>query len=351
MISPRWHWFAMLCSLPLLLICSPVIAQRPASQELPLDAASLIQRVQQASQRRSFIGTFVVSSNGQMTSSRITHFGDGHDQVELIEPLDGQPRKVFRHNDQVHVLWPQTRHASIERRETMHGFPTAFNTTDAQVLDRYEIEPGGDERIAGHTAQVVLLKPRDAYRFAQRWWLERQSGLLLRADMLGEHGEVLESAAFSTLQIGARVLPQPLLTEMHRLDGYKVSRSTLAPTQLDSEGWSLMTPVPGFRPVSCIRRPGSHPPDRDSTNHEAPQHVGTSHPGRLLQVIFGDGLTHVSIFIEPYQARAGRTETQVVMGATHAVTHRLGEWWITAVGDVPSPTLNQFIQALQRHAP
>ncbi|MFM2059348.1 MAG: hypothetical protein RLY71_3733 [Pseudomonadota bacterium] len=350
MSSLRWHRFALLCSLPLWLIWTPAAAQRPASQDLPLDAHSLIQRVQQASQRRSFIGTFVVSSNGQMTSSRITHFGDGHDQIELIEPLDGQPRKVFRHNDEVHVLWPQTRHASIERRETMHGFPTALDTTAAQVLDRYEIEPGGDERIAGHAAQVVQLKPRDTYRFAQRWWLERQSGLLLRADLLGDHGEVLESAAFSTLQIGARVLPQPLLSEMNRLDGYKVSRSALAPTQLGSEGWSLTTPVPGFRSVSCIRRPSGHLPRQDGSGDQAHQPVSGA-PGTLLQAIFGDGLTHVSIFIEPYQARAGRTETEVAMGATRAVTHRLGDWWITAVGDVPSLTLRKFVQALQRSAP
>ena len=349
MIALRWHRFAVLCSLPLLLVWTPAAAQRPASQDLPLDAQSLIQRVQQASQRRSFIGTFVVSANGQMASSRITHFGDGHDQIELIEPLDGQLRKVFRHNDEVHVLWPQTRHAAIERRETVHGFPVALDTTDAQVLDRYAIEPGGDERIAGHAAQVVQLKPRDAYRFAQRWWLERQSGLLLRADLLGEHGEVLESAAFSTLQIGARVLPQLLLSEMNRLDGYKVSRSALAPTQLGSEGWNLATPVPGFRAISCIRRPAGHLMHQGGAGDEAQQPVGS--PGTLLQAIFGDGLTHVSIFIEPYQAHAGRTETQVVMGATHAVTHRLGEWWITAVGDVPALTLNQFVRALQRNTP
>ena len=46
----------------------------------------------------------------------------------------------------------------------------------------YEAQPGADDRIAGYDAQTVTLRPRDSARFMQRWWLERQTGLLLRAD-------------------------------------------------------------------------------------------------------------------------------------------------------------------------
>jgi sigma-E factor negative regulatory protein RseB len=154
--------------------------------------------------------------------------------------------------------------------------------------------------------------------------------------VLGEHGEVLESAAFSALELGARIQPQSLLHEMNRLDGYKISRPQLQPTDLAREGWSLKTPVAGFQPVSCIRRPAAGP---------QPEQEG------MLQAIYSDGLTHVSIFIEPYLSGSARPETQAAVGATHVLTRRLGDWWITAMGDVPPLTLRQFTQALERRRP
>ena len=39
---------------------------------------------------------------------------------------------------------------------------------------------------------------------------------------------------------------------------------------------------------------------------------------------------------------------QFAMGATHMLTHRLGAWWITAVGEVPLQTLALFAQGLER---
>ena len=170
----------------------------------PLDMASVVKRIQEAAQRRSFVGTYVVSHGGHMTSSRITHVCDGRDQIERIEALDGQMRQVYRHNDTVHVLWPGTRTALIEQRELVGRFPAPLQPGDGAALDQYELQGADDERIAGHMAQVVLFKPRDTLRFARRLWLERRTGLLLRSDLLNERGEVLESASFSELQLQVR---------------------------------------------------------------------------------------------------------------------------------------------------
>ena len=345
-----WRWLAALCGLGLSLVMADAQAMPPVVTPKGLDAAALIKRVQDSGLRHSFIGTFVVSSSGQLSSSRITHFCDGQNQIERIETLDGQMRQIFRHNDAVHVLWPRTRQASIEQREVVRDFPSALSAEGAGALDQYEIQAGADdERVADHAAQVVLLKPRDSYRFAQRWWLERDSGLLLRADVLGEHGEVLESAAFSSLQIGVRIQPQLLLQEMNRLDGYKVSRTVLERTDLEREGWNLRVPVAGFRPVSVVRRPGN-----PALRSAAPVGLGAAPSAEtetMLQAIYSDGLTHVSIFIEPYQLETGRSEAVITSGATHAVTRRQGDWWITAVGDVPASALRQFTQALERRKP
>ena len=66
---------------------------------------------------------------------------------------------------------------------------------------------------------------------------------------------MLESASFSDLQLNVKPSPQTLLQEMHRLDGSKVSKPVYTATSLDSEGWTLGAPVPGFEVRKTVRRP------------------------------------------------------------------------------------------------
>ena len=92
------------------------------------------------------------------------------------------------------------------------------------------------------------------HRFAQRLWAEQASGLLLRADVLGARGEVLESASFSDVVIGGKPNPELVLHAMRKLDGYRIVRPAATRTQLDAEGWSVAHSVPGFQLVACMRR-------------------------------------------------------------------------------------------------
>lgn len=318
----------------------------------PQDIVAVVKRIQDAALRRSFVGTYVVSHGGQITSSRITHFCDGRDQIERIEALDGQMRQVYRHNDTVHVLWPGTRTALIEQRELVGRFPAPLQPGDGTRLDQYELHSGDNERIAGHAAQVVVFKPRDALRFARRLWLERKSGLLLRSDLLNERGEVLESASFSELQLNVRPSSHTLLQEMHRLDGYKVSKPVYTATTLDAEGWSQRSVVAGFETRQTVRRPMAPWIARATTSSaSAPQPHATSDTPPMLQAVYSDGLTHVSVFIEPFVAALHKRESPATLGSTSALSRRQGDWWITAVGAVPIVTLQQFVEGLERRKP
>ena len=68
----------------------------------------------------------------------------------------------------------------------------------------------------------------------------------------------------------------------------------------------------------------------------------------VLQAVFTDGLTHVSVFLEPYRPQHHGREGQARQGATATVTRRRGEHWVTAVGDVPPATLQLFADAIER---
>jgi len=184
---------------------------------------------------------------------------------------------------------------------------------------------------------VLLLLPKDARRYGYRLWADRQSGLLLRAEVLGEHNEVLEASAFSDVTIGVKPQPDSVLLPMKKLDGYRVTRPKLAPTTLEAEGWTLKSTVPGFGAVSCVKRAAMDPAGDDGAG--APP---------MLQSIYADGLTYVSVFIEPFNPRRHVRAMHTNVGATQTLMRRQGDWWVTVVGDVPAATLKQFANALER---
>ena len=131
--------------------------------------------------------------------------------------------------------------------------------------------------MADHEANVLAVKPRDEHRYGYRLWADRASGLLLRVDVIGERGEVLETAAFSDVSIGVRAQPESVVQAMKKLDGYRIVRPALTPTRLEDEGWAMRPVTPGFRLVSCIRRqmemPGEAAGDPPTRRRRAPDHL------------------------------------------------------------------------------
>jgi len=233
------------------------------------------------------------------------------------------------------TMWPRTRVAVVEQHSSMPEFP-ALPAGDAPALEAYDLRVLGTERVAGHEAQVLMLKPRDVHRFAQRLWAEQSSGLLLRADVLGARGEVLESASFSDVSIGGKGSPELVLQAMRKVDGYRIVRPAAVRTKLDAEGWTLAKPVPGFQLVGCMRK--------ELSALGEPLPAGSP---QVLMAVFSDGLTHVSVFVEPFDAQRHKPVI-TSLGATHTVMARSGDWWITAMGDVPMATVQLFSVALER---
>jgi sigma-E factor negative regulatory protein RseB len=297
---------------------------------------SWLQRIHTAASQRNYQGTLVVTANGTVSSSRLAHYCEGKQSFERIDMLDGAPQRVYRHNEQVLTVWPAAKVARIEQRDAVALFPAVLSGSEEQLFERYEMMAEGSDRIAGLDAAVFLLRPRDGHRFAQRLWAEQGSGLLLRADVLAPDGRVIETAAFSEVTIGVKPQPETVLAPMKKLEGYRVLRSAPQRTGLEAEGWRLKAPVAGFKQISCVKR--SLDTAGDAERPPA---------ANVLQTIFSDGLTHVSIVIEPFQAERHRAGS-AAYGATHTLMQPLGAHWLTVMGDVPMGTLKQFAAALER---
>jgi sigma-E factor negative regulatory protein RseB len=319
--------------------CGQALATAAATA--PSEVSAWLLRIHDAASRRNFQGTFVVSGGGNVASARIAHFCEGANQYERIESLDGRQRRVYRHNDIVHTVWPVSHVAMIEQRGMLSSFPALLQAGDDGIADWYEVRAEGGERVAGHEADVLAIRARDGLRYGYRLWADRASGLLLRAEVVGEHGDVLETSAFSDVVIGIRPQPETVLSAMRRLEGYRVVRPVLTPTRLEAEGWTMRQMAPGFRAVSCVSR-------QIEAQGDGPG--GASAPP-VIQSIYSDGLTYVSVFIEPYRPDRHPKPMFAAMGATSTLAQRQGDWWVTIIGDTPPATLRMFAAALERRKP
>lgn len=298
-----------------------------------LSPGEWLMRMHEASKLRSYVGTFVVSSiGGGMSSARIWHAFEGNVQVERVESLTGPPRSVYRRNEQVVTFYPETHVVRTEKRESLGVFTNLLKSSGSSIPEHYSARRVGSDRVAGFEADVVQLAPRDNLRFGYRIWSEKKSGLVVKLQTIDADGTVLEQSAFSELALDAPVRADKLTQMMSATAGWRVENADLAKTSAESEGWQLASPPAGFRPISCYKRPVGGGPIPEGT----------------MQWIFSDGLAAVSLFVEPYDPRRHTQEGLFSSGATQTLTHRIQDWWLTAVGEVPQATLHAFAQGLQR---
>lgn len=315
-------------------VTTPVVSTGAATSAN--DAKSIndwLLRMHEASRKRAYIGTYVVSSGGSMSSAKIWHVCEGNHQMERVETLTGAPRSIFRHNDRVVTFMPDQKVVRSEKRESLGLFPDLLQSADNHIADFYKVRPEGVDRVAGVEADVVMLVPKDAMRFGYRVWTEQKKGLVVKLQTLDTDGRVLEQAAFSELQLDAPVKIDKLIQMMGRVDGYRVEQPVLVKTTASAEGWVLKTPVAGFKPMSCYKRPAAS--------------AASAAGDEPLQWIFSDGLASVSLFVEPFDRQRHDRASSMSMGATQTMMRQLGNHWVTVVGEVPMATLKLFASGLE----
>jgi sigma-E factor negative regulatory protein RseB len=281
-------------------------------------------RIHDASRRRAYTGTFVVSVGAEMASARIWHVCDGEQQMERVESLTGAPRSTFRRNNHVVTFFPDTKVVRSEERASLGIFPNFLKSNDSAIAEFYNIKMLDAERVAGLETEVVQLMAKDALRYSYRIWTERKSGLVVKLQTLDAAGRVIEQAAFSELNLDAPVKMEKLAAMMNNTAGHKLEQVEMSKTTAIEQGWTMPRSVPGFASVSCFKRTDT------------------------MQWIFSDGLATVSLFVEPYDRKRHTQEGMWAMGATQTLAKRLDDWWLTAVGEVPAPTLKVFAQQLER---
>jgi len=283
-----------------------------------------LNRAAVAAKQQHYSGVYVYHQGEHIEVLRVLHRIDASGEQEKVEVLDGSPRQFIRINNDVYCHLQDGKHVRMERNTSRRFFPALLPAQPASLLEYYEAKLGGTERVAGRLCQVVTLEPRDGYRYAFTLWLDKQTGLPLKSHIVNGHGNVVSMFVFSEIQIGKAPDSQLFRND---LKGKRIQNASLdVPADVD---WSV-TPPPGFAQVQKAVRPL---------------------PGKTMPVthlIFSDGLSVLSLFVEPADPKVQRLRGLSAEGAIGAYGREVDGYTVTTMGEVPNLALIETGNSVQR---
>ena len=287
-------------------------------------ALEWLNRAAAAAKQLNYSGVYVYHHGEHVEVLRVLHRTDATGEQEKVEVMDGTPRQFLRINNDVYCHLPDGKHVRLERNAARRFFPALLPAQPTSLLEYYEAKLGGTERVAGRPCQVVTLEPRDGYRYAYSLWLDRHTGLPLKSHIVNENGGVVSMYVFSEIQIGKAPEAQLFRND---LAGKRIQKASLdTPAGL---GWSV-TPPPGYGQVQGAMRslPGK--------------------PEPVTHLVFSDGLSVLSMFVEPANPQVQGLHGLSAEGAIGVYARKVDGYSVTTLGEVPNMALIETGNSVKR---
>lgn len=272
-----------------------------------------------------FSGDFVYQHDNQVETFRISHIVASDSEYEKIISLDGPKQEIVRHHGQT---WCYRNHKMVQvaNQQGYAKFPSRLlaNISDLNVL--YRVQEVGKEQVAGYLTQVILLQSVDNLRYSHKIWVHGETGLLLKAAVLDDKKNVLEQYLFTQLKIGAAADRAWLASSP--VDTKIVPTVKTDATQDVKSGWVVDALPAGFMKVQEIMRP--------MAKKHAP----------VIQMMYSDGFSAISVFIEPSDADEDDKEGLSSRGSVNLYQKVVGLHLYTVVGEVPARTVMQVLDSV-----
>ncbi len=299
-----------------------------------IEALAWLQDMAKAMQQQSYRGRFVFAHDGRLDSLSLLHINDDQGIRERLRSLNGEAREVLRENENLTCVWPDSRKVVIDRftaASERRLSPIRVPRDLQRLQNHYRFAIEGRERIADLPAIVVSITPNDDMRYGMKLWIAEDNKLMLQSMLLDEMGQKLEQVMFVELDL-LQSGDAALLTVLPRIDSSyaRVQSHTGDNTAavIADPRWRLGELPEGFRLEAAYRK----------------QRVDAE--GFVQQMVLSDGMSSVSVFIEPVVD--GALEGAASMGAVHAFGLRRGDVGITAIGEAPAETIRRIAESVFR---
>lgn len=290
------------------------------------DANAWLMKISQAARQLNYQGVFVYQHGQYLDSMQIIHSVDSDNGVrERLVSLNGAPREVIRDNQEVRCYLPDENSVVVEHRKLNEkSFPSLLPEQWHVLEQNYKVSLGKRGRVTDRAAQLVVISPKDKYRYGYQLWAAVDSGLLLEANLINNENRAIERFMFTQIDVGGTIQEASLLPRSAH-ENLVWHRDTGLSSPDTSSHWQVKNLPRGFALTSHLSR------------SQTPKAQGQDKS--IEHLVFSDGLAAVSVFIEPLSARSQGMQGASDMGAVHAYSTVVGDYQITVVGEVPAATV------------
>lgn len=291
-------------------------------------AIQILENMTEAAKNLTYEGVFAYQSGKNLQSIRIYHRADARGELERLISLNGAAREVIRSNDMVTCVNPDGKQVSVSRRPLGRGFPSDLPRRLNSATPFYEVQLGDMDRIAGRKAHELIITPVDSYRYGYRLWVDTDTHLLLKSELIGSDGDVLETFAFSAINTDVHIPDHKFRSQMtgeemtwHRSEPENPVNTA---AQSRQSRWHAGWLPDGFALVAYQTR------------------LRASNGADVEQRVYSDGLSSVSVFIEKIRARHNHLRGGSHVGAINAFGTIMHAHFVTVVGEVPPKTVEKI---------
>ncbi|VAW64441.1 hypothetical protein MNBD_GAMMA11-1216 [hydrothermal vent metagenome] len=302
--------------------------QPPATSQAddPRTVDNWLDMMMRSMSQQNFQGTLIVRQANKIQVIKVKQGVTTDGSWQIMETLTGENQKVIRKDDKVTTIFPAKRLVTIS--DSVHKRPlhAILPENYRKLKQYYKMELSGQDRVANKVTQIVQMIPLDKYRYGYTFWLDRQSGMLLKCDLMDEKHQVLEQLMYSNIKLlpsaPEKGIDQRLLATYQQVNLQDKSETA---TKL----WRADRLPAGFTLSRSVHIPSQH-------NHSKTYHM-----------VFSDGMALVSVFVE---AR-GNMKKPVLglssMGKVNAYSAYVNDTYITAIGEVPASTVRMIARSMR----
>ncbi|WP_052122414.1 MucB/RseB C-terminal domain-containing protein [Chelonobacter oris] len=297
-----------------------------SSDELQQSAAvgnsllSLLQQMSQAWRSSNYETSFIQILPSQVNSYQYRHvFADRRHYAQL-SALDGVQQEVVQRDNVISYYGGGYQPFSIRGSHILDNLPSAVYADYAKLQAYYDFIDAGKTRIADRIAQVVRVLPKDDFRYQYVLWIDEQSHLLLRSDILDRNSELLE--------------------QFRMIDLQQSGNSHALVSLLEQLNLPPLINIPGGNAIEQSQwRPAWIPPGFEVVKRENYE----TEIGTLESVMFSDGLFSFSLYINHNIAdNLGEQYWQQAGNIIYTETRENRE--ITLIGQIPLITAKRIVK-------
>lgn len=289
-------------------------------------AEALLHKMSDASDTLNYEMSYVLIRKSSIEPLVYRQANDNDTRFAQLMYLSGPVREVIRRGDQVSYIEPGIDPFTIASDKMVAPLMPMLSVDTERLKAYYDFVKVGRAREAGAPTQVVRVVPKDGQRYSYILWIDEQTALPLRADLIDRDGEILEQYRTVSYSVTDHLVPIMKSLEQATLPDVV----TLPDSSVDEISWSADWMPRGFE----SKKMQSHPL------------LGSD---RIVESqIYSDGLFQFSIYVAPEDdlslkrqlVRQGRRTLQSAVVNQHEVI---------VVGDIPPSTAQRILQSVTFH--